>query len=410
MRKLLKAALVAASLTAVGAAHAGVSDAFSFAIPTVTAVSDRVTYATTTPELVTYVGFDVGSGGRLITNDSGATVNKFVLKFTASVVTPSDGAVTSELLTLLPAQSSIPASCTYPVDSFGKTVPSNSVTITCSVDQMKNGDWFPAFTVFYLAPQAASAVTTACAGSVTTTAALANCNGVRTTVDLQYAEGMNDQPASPVNNSTQTTSDKLVALGTTNPSFVKSALPKNFASGSKIFTGNGVPMVGAPDEFKEFTESVALQPFTTNARYGQATIKVQSDDTNDGQCTNLGNFRNCPLYETSLIDPVTLTPLTFFPALQFTYRIDASQLKRPPAQILNNTLIYYSANGLDYALVLDICGAPGVVPGKVCIDMSPGFAPKCYKNLPKVNGLPNPLEGDCEWNLLKDSNGFVKFN
>ena len=41
--------------------------------------------------------------------------------------------------------------------------------------------------------------------------------------------------------------------------------------------------------------------------------------------------------------------------------------------------------------------------------MRPGFEPKCFKNLQSAGGVAD-LVGDCQWYLLKDSNGFVKFN
>ena len=407
MHKLMNAALAAAlSVGTAGPLNAGVAKAFTFASPTVTAVSDRVTYAmpaiSLTPELVTFVGFDVGdiANNVLVTNTSGNTVNRFRLTFTASV-NKADGVLSAEQLTLQPLDSTIPSSCTY------STLASNPVTITCSVAQLKFGATFAAFTVFFKAPQSVDSPTI-CAGS-TEPVVTTPCNTVRTRVDLVYSEGTNDLPTG-LPNSTQTSGElKLVALGTTNPSFVKSAAPK---SGSKLFTGNGVPAAGLPGEFKEFTEAVTLPTLGASYRYAQASIKVSDDSS--AQCTNLGNFKTCPLYTTSIIDPSTTGTVQFTTAspLQFVYRIDSSKLKRPLSQILNNVQIFYSQDGILYDVApLLACITPGQAngDGKPCIDTQPGSAPRCFKNLASAGGIAG-LVGDCQWTLLSDSNGFIKFN
>ena len=182
---------VAAMLGAVASAVGGVGNAFTFATPTMTAVSDRVTYATTTPALVTYVGYDVGNVANnvLVTNTSGATANHFTLKFTATVVMPG-GSLSQETLTGFSITSATDVSSTC---AFDTSAAANPLTVTCNVQQLKNGDTFPAFTVFYLAPSIADG----CAGSVTA------CNTVKTRVDLIYAEGTNDVPTG-LPNSTQT--------------------------------------------------------------------------------------------------------------------------------------------------------------------------------------------------------------
>ena len=403
-RVKLAVVFVAAMLGAVASAVGGVGNAFTFATPTMTAVSDRVTYATTTPALVTYVGYDVGDVATnvLVTNSSGATANHFILKFTAAVVKP-DGSPSGEKLKAY-SLTSATATDLSSICSFNTTAAANPLTVTCNVQQLKNGDKFPAFTVFYLAPSNVDS-SAGCATNPST-----DCNTVKTKVDLIYAEGTNDVPTG-LPNSTQTSGvQQLVALGTTNPNFVKSALPRGVPA--TIFTGSGVPKAGIAGEFKEFTESATLPAISNTYRYGQASIKVREDDSGDSQCTNLGNFKTCPLYETSIVDP-TLTPIQFLTApLQFLYRIDATKLKRPLSQILNNTLIYSSPSGATgtYEQVL-ACANNGAtnVSGKPCIDMRSDFAPVCFKNLTSAGGVVD-LVGDCQWYLLKDSNGFVKFN
>lgn len=395
---------VAAMLGAVASAVGGVGNAFTFATPTMTAVSDRVTYATTTPALVTYVGYDVGNVANnvLVTNSSGATANHFILKFTAAVV-KQNGLPSQETLTGFSITSAIDLSS---ICSFDTSAAANPLTVTCNVQQLKNGDKFPAFTVFYLAPSNVDSP----AGCAGTAPPLTACNTVKTKVDLIYAEGTNDVPTG-LPNSTQTSGvQQLVALGTTNPNFVKSALPRGVPA--TIFTGSGVPKAGLAGEFKEFTESATLPAIVNTYRYGQASIKVGEDNSGDGQCTNLGNFKTCPLYETSIVDPSTLTTIQFLTApLQFLYRIDATKLKRPLSQILSNTLIYYSATGGSFGSPIGVCTTNGATngDGAPCIDMRPGFEPKCFKNLQSAGGVAD-LVGDCQWYLLKDSNGFVKFN
>lgn len=399
---------VAAMLGAVASAVGGVGNAFTFATPTMTAVSDRVTYATATPALVTYVGYDVGNVANnvLVTNSSGATANHFILKFTAAVVKP-DGSPSGEKLKAY-SLTSATATDLSSICSFNTTAAANPLTVTCNVQQLKNGDKFPAFTVFYLAPSNVDS-SAGCATNPST-----DCNTVKTKVDLIYAEGTNDVPTG-FPNSTQTSGDqKLVSLGTTNPNFVKSALPRGVPV--TIFTGSGVPKAGIAGEFKEFTESATLPAISNTYRYGQASIKVREDYSGDSQCTNLGNFKTCPLYETSIVDPSTLTTIQFSLAapLQFLYRIDATKLKRPLSQILGNTLIYYSASGAanSFGSPIGPCTHNDGTTngdGAACIDMRPGFEPKCFKNLQSAGGVAD-LVGDCQWYLLKDSNGFVKFN
>jgi hypothetical protein len=41
--------------------------------------------------------------------------------------------------------------------------------------------------------------------------------------------------------------------------------------------------------------------------------------------------------------------------------------------------------------------------------MRTGFEPTCFKTTQSAGGNAE-LKGDCQWILLKDSNGFVKFN
>ena len=398
---------VAAMLGAVASAVGGVGNAFTFVSPTMTAVSERVTYGTTTPALVTYVGYDVGNvvNNVLVTNTSRATANHFTLKFTATVVKPDDS-LSQEKLTGFSITSATDVSSTC---AFDTSAAANPLTVTCNVQQLKNGDTFPALTVFYKAPSNVDSPT-GCAGSGSSA-----CNTVKTQVTLSYAEGVNDVPTGFPNSTQSSEAQQLVSLGTTNPNFVKSALPRGVPA--TIFTGSGVPKAGLAGEFKEFTESATLPAISNTYRYGQASIKVREDDSVDGQCTNLGNFKTCPLYETAIVGPstLTLTPTTivFSPALQFLYRIDATKLKRPLSQILSNTIIYSSSSGATgtYVQVSACNNNDGTTNGggAACIDLRPGFEPKCFKNLQSAGGVAD-LVGDCQWYLLKDSNGFVKFN
>ena len=288
-----------------------------------------------------------------------------------------------------------------------------STTTTTTIDWFGCATFrvnFPALTVFYKAPSNVDSPTGCAGGGSPFTA----CNTVKTQVTLSYAEGVNDVPTGFPNSTQSSEAKQLVALGTTNPNFVKSALPRGVPA--TIFTGSGVPKAGLAGEFKEFTESATLPAISNTYRYGQASIEVRDDVGGDSQCTNLGNFKTCPLYVTAIVDPSTSTATTilFSPALQFLYRIDATKLKRPLSQILSNTLIYYSTSGEagSFGLPIGPCTHNDGTTnggGAACIDMRPGFEPKCFKNLQSAGGVAD-LVGDCQWYLLKDSNGFVKFN
>jgi hypothetical protein len=388
--------------------YAGVADSFAFsAPPVIVSASDQVSYGSSTLELDTYVGYAVGSGGYVVTRQNNNNVTKFVLTFTATINDKDDIKVTDPkaVLTVLGPQSTFASSCSSVGGTLSVSSGGNPATLTCSVRQAKSNFQFPSFDVFFGAPKDI-VPTEAC------TLSAADCNRVATSVTLTYSEGTTDTPTNFIN-SQQSVSGSKVYLGTSNPTFVQTALPKGLST--KLFTG-AAPLPGQDTQFTENTDIPALPP---GIAYARAAISIKPS-VNDTQCINLGNFTTCPLYETTIVDP-TNTKIEFpKPAsfISFLYRIDASNLKRPASQILNNTQIFYTddvVNGLPVfnnplttLCTFDTSG--GLTSGTPCIDTRSGSAPQCYKNLPKVNGLANPLEGDCAWRILNFSNGFVKFN
>jgi len=171
-------------------------------------LSLNVTYsipATTSPAkpaLVTYVGYAVN-----IRSDPTNTNTINNVRFTATTsVTDSTEKATFD--------SAEGATC----------VPTNpdGTSIECTIGQLRAGQTYPTFAVFFRAPEKA------------TTAPLVD--EVAFSGITYYAEGTGGVDNSIPQNSTVSWSSLPVTLGTTNPTVVKSAVPKN---GGTLFTGDG---------------------------------------------------------------------------------------------------------------------------------------------------------------------------
>ena len=135
----------------------------------VTPLQGNVSYSTTSPVLNTYAGFTVTGFANVGNN----TVNDVIVMFEAKV---TDSAESLALHLPEVYLSGLPAGCTWP------TAAANTVTITCRVRQMRAGDTFPGFAVFYKMPVK---VVNGVADGV-------NDDWISTTYTLGYAEGPND--------------------------------------------------------------------------------------------------------------------------------------------------------------------------------------------------------------------------
>lgn len=404
MKTVRKLLLIAAMFGIATSALGGTYNAFTFypvdAAP-VKALANPVTYSTPAsgkiPAMQTYVGFVVGDPVKgLLSNSSGNTVNDVTITFTASVTDKA------ELLTFyLPEVYVLPSGCTR------DTVPSYTRTVTCKVRQLKNGGGFPAFTVFFVAPQKVCQATTAPDNACGGTDDVPGGDTISTTVTAVYAEGLSGPSPVHPNSNQERSQPNLVVLGTTNPIYVKSAVPK---TGARVFTGVGAAPVPVPPAVpnSQFAELLNVPPLTD--AYAVVEISVEtSSDADVISCMNGGRFKVCPTFRTTVASD-TGVEKRFDPEnpLRFTYRIDASNLKLSASKILNSTTILYSGkryDGIEDVWTnksVDVCvNGAARTDGLPCIESS-----RCYKRN-ETGGIAD-LENDCEWTLINTGNGLLK--
>jgi hypothetical protein len=299
MTHLKSAAVLAAAVAVFGTATPsfGAAGALTFKTdPPVTALSDAVTYRGA--NLQTFVGFNVGDVGGtniLLTNTGGNAVNNVSITLSATV---TDAA---ETLTLYKPEVYLPSSCTWNKDSAGNPVPGKTVSFTCQRAHMANGATFPAFSVFYSAPTQGSTPL----GS----------DFVDTNVRVVYGEGLNDQPSSPNNSFFDTPQLQVVKLGTTNPTRVKSGVPKD---GVKLDTGNGA--IPSPATYP-FAASLAI-PIAAAVTSAEIQLTAITDNDGVSSCLALANFIHCYL-ATVTVPPLVYTDANFMTLL---LRIDGSEV------------------------------------------------------------------------------------
>lgn len=353
----------------------------------VTAIQNQVTYSEGgTKPLDTYLGFNLTG----LKNDSSNTVNNVKIIFNASVTD------TVELLTLYKPEVYLPASCTWNRDpATGKPIPSNPVQITCLVGQLKSQADFDPFTVFYRAPT--KVVGGNGLGDVLGT------DKVTTTWRLEYGEGTGGYPQSTPDNSVREVVQTLVTLGTTNPIDVKTALPKTdnkltIFTGNKGYPGPNIFTGNTLTELRVFAEELTVPILAGTLSYGKSSIAIAP--VNDAQCTNQGNFINCPDYTTAVVtqDNVEIIFSVLDP-LTFSYRIDSSNLKKSPNQILGSVLVTYTG-GQYVDEPVSSCPTSTLTPGLPCIKHK-----FCYKQ----NDPIRELRGDCEWQLENVKNALTRF-
>ena len=370
----------------------------------VTTLQSNVTYSTPATSKVpaneTQVGFvvgDVGGSTFLLQQFAGNAINKLTVTFETSVNGPDGLPNTGEKLTFRDPDfylSGLPKECSH------DTIAANPIKITCSFRQTKLPFTFPAFVVFFNAPVSV--------GSGPDT--------ISTKLSLVYSEQTNGGDPSPTNSTQEAAQLELVTLGTSFPINIKSAVAK---SGAKIFTGDGGVPKNEPD--KQLTELAAVPNLP--GLYTVAAINIgkagpsPSPTFDDNACISGGNFATCPLYTTSIADPFSLQETRFLDPnnpLALTYRIDASNLKRSPQQLLNAVQVLYT--GKKYSGTLEI-GTWVDEPVNACTNNLPNTnglpciqgAPVCFKNLNSTPGKNSDLIGDCQWILINTGNGLTKF-
>jgi hypothetical protein len=361
-----KSTLVLLALLLGGASQtlAGTVGAFEFS--NVTAISPQVTYSKPAESLTTYVAFQVGSGGFLLKNTSGNTLNDITITFTARV---TDGAETLQLFDPATYLAGLPAGCSY------GTGAANPLVITCRLRQYKAGDSFPPFNVFYEAP----------AKVIQGVADADGTDLVKLDIRVVYAEGTNGGNPRPNSVIDVPMPDANAAvLGTENPLLVKSALPN---SQSTLFTGVGIAQLGAVATATDPWTTTVVIPANFSAPTGNYTVATIAEALSD-----------VPLASNLFTKESTqLTIPGSFSSLRILLRRDVSTIA-PKAKI-DSARVYYSPNttGTDLGTELFACTPAGPAPGVPCI--------KSRTEYTKRNAPSPAWEGDWEFEVLALDNG-----
>lgn len=379
--------LAAAILGIVTSASAGTFGAFDFsnapdASTTVAAISDRVTYAKPGELLKTFVAFNVGSGDYLIKNVSGNTINDVKITFTARVTDLNEKLQVFDAGTYLTALQGL--GCNIP------TTLANPLVISCQVRQLKAGDTFPPFTVFYTAPPKLTG------GDGVGDAA--DSDLVSLDLKVVYAEGGNG--GNPTPNSIieiPMLPASAVKLGTDNPLSARSPVPK---SGSTLFTGVGaVATLNDP-----WTTTVIVPPGFVAPTGTYTTAAIQESITTfvitGSECTSIAsNLTNC--------SASSLTIPGSFPAKLTIYlRRDASTLAYPnkPNEIYSAKIFYSNPShdaGVGYPLEVPACTDTSYGPlpqlGIPCINKRTRYT--------KSNSPTSEWLNDWEFEIFARDNG-----
>ena len=314
----------------------------------VTPLSANVTYGDNANALVTYIGYTV-----TIASDPANTNTINNIQFTATA-SATDAA---EKPTYFSADG---ATCT--VTSADQT------SISCAIGQLRAGEAYPTFAVFFTAP---AKITNGVADG-------AGQDAVAFSGITYYAEGTGGLQSPPQNSTASWVASNVVTLGTTNPTLVRSVVPKN--SNLLIFTGNGAVTTSA----NPFATSVNVPPAAT---YTTADIALSS--IADPNCTN---FTSCYLSQITI-------PGTFSPYLTIVLRMDAANIKK--GTHIESVVIYYNS------VPVGDCASPttpfsGAAAGTPCI------AKRIYYKNKGVPGWTADLDGDFEWQILNLKNGGYK--
>ena len=354
--------LASLALIVPGAASAGTIDGISV---TVTPLSSTVTYSLpatkSAPALTTYLGYVVN-----IQNVSGNTINN--IYFTGTV-TPTDSTETSTL-NFFPS-----------ADGPNCSVGAANNTVVCTVGQLKAGAAAPSFAVFFTSPVRDTV-------APLPTGDLTNCTGTdcaSLSWVTYYAEttGGTGTP-SPSNSTVSSTPPGIqTALGTSNPTQIKSSVPR---SGGSLFTGNG----GVPQPTS--TTNPLAYPFATSVAIpGGATYTTAQLDVAGSPTTDCVDFTTC--FKSTLT-----IPGTFSPYLSITLRQDASTIASGTK--IGSVLIYYTPTGGTEQLVGDCPSPTTPLAGGV-----PCIAKRVYYKNKTVPGWTPDLDGDFEWQIINTSNG-----
>lgn len=324
----------------------------------VTALAPNVSYsAAGTKPLVTYIGYLVTVGSDASNTN---TINSVVFTGTASA---TDAAEKPTFF------SSEGATCT--------TTNADQTAISCTIGQLRAGQTYPTFAVFFKAPVKV----------VNGVADEPGQDQAKFSGVTYYAEGTGGLQ-SPPQNSTVLWSAADVRLGTPSPVNVKSSVPK---TGGSFFTGNGVATPADP-----FATSVAVPTaatYTAEASIDEETFTTVLSGGASPTTLTCANFTPC--YLSAVTVPGSFSYLTVI------LRQDTSTIKAG-VKIGSVNIWYDGSDALDdsYHGYLGQCPSPTTpLADRPCIASS-----KYYKNS-RVSGWTPDLDGDFEWTIISNKNG-----
>jgi hypothetical protein len=339
----------------------------------VTTETPNVTYAVpasgNTPALKTLIIYTVKLASDALNTN---TINN--IRFTGATTTTA-GANENAVF-----DSAVGASCV--------TTNAASTAIECAIGQLRAGQAFPKFTLFFLAPAKNTTLPDGNADCATS-----DC--VRFSGTTFYAEGAGGLENSvPINSTTTWSADQPTTLGTSNPTRVKSGLG---GGGGKLYTGTaGIPTPANKAAMVSEVPALTDQAFTTADL--EITKVLDTDTTPTGiTCGTSGNFVECPSFAVTIPGSFPTAPY-----LKNTYRVDGTNLKRAPSQLKNSVAIYYKSTAAGPEILVGACtnNAPSGSGAPCVLDK------QCYKK--SINQFGD-LSEDCEWVLINTSNGFTRF-
>lgn len=352
---------VAAALGAASSAFAGAG----LLTTVVTPLSPAVTYSrlatTTARALDTYVGYTV-----TVASDPSNTNTINNVVFTGTI-TVTDAQEAAEYI------SSDGATCQTTTNPLGS--PANARSISCTIGQLRAGQPFPTFAVFFKAPvkdTTAPLTPDGVAGLCATTDCVA-FGGI-----TFYAEGTGGVQSPPQNSTVPWAAD-LVTLGTANPTLVKSGVQK---SGGLLFTGDGA----VATENDPWTTTVIV-PANFSAPTGTYTVATIDEPQSEA-----------PLASNLFTKQATILTIPgTFASLTILLRRDATTIA-PKAKI-DSARVYYSSNNIDLGTQLFSCAITGgPTLGMPCISKPP-------KEYTRKNSPTPAWIGDWEFEILALDNG-----
>jgi hypothetical protein len=327
-------------------------------LSTVVTYSRNASTSPPRPALTTFVGYRVSIG-----NAGRNTINHILFTGTTAV-TDRD-----EITTFVSADG---ASCVATDTAL--------TSIECSIGQLKAGESFPAFFVFFEAP-AKDTVSPLPDGN---TADCVHTDCVGFSGKTLYAERTGGVPKSKPQNSIVDWESAAVALGTSSLTFFKSALPK---SGGNFFTGDGADTSS--------TDPFAVAVNAPRSPVSSTVELSESDVSSNLNCRSLHNFFTC--FAATVTMPAVDFSSTSGDFLTFVLRVDAADIKRGTK--IGDVLIQYDDG--QHVSNVGLCASP-TTPRD---DGIPCIAKAVVQKSKSVWGWTPELGGDFEWTLLNLKNG-----